>query len=130
MIEAIKEIALIMKDVPDSALLVLGGFLFYKLAITGSIVGAITKVILVIAKYTHDFHTKPKIMELDEVPIRESAAPEMAMLIKKIQAHRRSSNCYDLDLNSNDFEWALEAVEDKIFMEKAELEMRERDVST
>ena len=33
MIEALKELVVIIKDLPDMALWILGGFLFYKLAI-------------------------------------------------------------------------------------------------
>jgi hypothetical protein len=59
MIEALKELVSMMKDVPEMALWVLGGFLFYKLFVIGSITGAIVKVLtLAINKY-HEFEMKP-----------------------------------------------------------------------
>lgn len=60
MIEALKELTIMLKDVPDMAIWILGGFLFYKLFVLGSIVGSITAVVrLAIIKW-HDYSTKPK----------------------------------------------------------------------
>ena len=59
MIEALKELAGMMKDLPNMAIWILGGFLFYKLFIAGSIVGAITMVSKLLINRVHDFKTKP-----------------------------------------------------------------------
>lgn len=56
MVEIIKELAGVLKDLPDLAIWIMVGILFYKVAIIGSIFGVIRLGIIKL----HDAFTKPK----------------------------------------------------------------------
>ena len=57
MLEIIKEAGTMLKDLPDLAIWILIGILFYKTLIIGSIFGVVKLVII----KTHDAITKPKV---------------------------------------------------------------------
>lgn len=82
MLEIIKEAGSILKDLPDLAIWILVGILFYKVAIVGSIFGIIK---LAITKL-HDFAIKPKIItrnfKIDEFLISGCEHEFMALLSK------------------------------------------------
>ena len=60
MIEGLKEILDIIKDMPELAVWVAAGFMIYKLVVWGSTVGAITLVAKLAINKLHDYKTKPQ----------------------------------------------------------------------
>lgn len=56
MLESLKELVVLIKDLPDVALWILGGFLFYKL----SVMATVYKVIELAIVKTHDYFVQPK----------------------------------------------------------------------
>lgn len=74
MIDALKELITLVQNLPGMALWILGGFLFYKLFIAGSIVAAIVKITTMIVSKYHDAYTKKLDIEKhtkDHVNIQE-----------------------------------------------------------
>jgi|GEM_PF-1943846 len=92
MIEALKDLIGLLKDIPHHAMWILGGFMFYKLFIVGSVYGCIRLAINKI----HDFLIRPKttIIEykIGEQFINEQVFDKFKLLIRDMADSLEKSN--------------------------------------
>ena len=88
MIEIIKEIGGVLKDLPDLAIWILAGILFYKVFIVGSIFGIVKLAI----NKTHGVLTKPKEViykyKYGQHFINDRVHEEMLLLISAVRKNR------------------------------------------
>ncbi len=142
MIESLKELVGLIKELPGMALWILGGFLFYKLFIIGSVYGVIRLAIT----RTHDWLLKPKEpqVKIEAVTINEKfittdgthkyfldvldKARRFRYKLKKGYKTGKIGKIEDLlsdsymlnYLHKNDVEWIEQAIEDKYEKDKTE----------
>lgn len=109
MIEALKEIVGIIKDLPEMALWILSGYFFYKLFIVGSVYGVIRLAIIKI----HDYMVRPK-EEIKKITLSEKfitsdkAYDEFLLLIDSLLAAQNSKY-----VHSSGVRWLKDAVKEK-----------------
>ena len=120
MLELIKEAAAILKDLPELAIWILVGILFYKVFIIGGTIGlikfAITKL--------HNYMVNPKVVT-KEVSIdghficTDSSFAAFLSVISIVANRSNNRNTYNSGkLWSSDVQWLREAVEEKIKKDK------------
>jgi len=126
MLEALRELIDVLKEMPDLALYVLGGYLSYKLFIVGSIYGIIRMGI----EKIHDAYMRPittKIeIALGEFILSNDGAAMFPGIMDRIKLHRarnlETGKSYGLSkegfklkyLHLEDIHWLQKAVEEKI----------------
>ncbi len=96
MIEELKLLLDQMKNVPDVALWILGGFMAYKLITYLSATGAIIVVIKLLCKTLIDFRDKPRTVTYGRLFMEESVETEFQDLIRSI---RRTGYVHSSDVN-------------------------------
>lgn len=116
MIEGLKELAEILKELPDMAVLIMAGFLFYKLFIIGSVYGVIKLGI----NRLHDVMTKPKEQIIkykltDKIYSHDNAADIMEKFLEKICKFKGGYN-----LDNNDIQFIEEAFDEKMKRENVD----------
>jgi hypothetical protein len=111
MLVALKDLVLVIKDLPQFALWILGGFLFYKLFVVGSIYGVIRLAINRLYEYLT--HPKPPVetivkYDIDKIAIRDhNITAKVIFILERI----RGSGPY---LHSYHINWLEDAIEAKI----------------
>lgn len=112
--ELLKELAGIIKDLPETAIWLLALFFFYKMSIVGSIYGVIRYSI----KMLHDWLTTPKIRlvnvveHIDDVTI-ESARGELIEQVLRIR-NRGTPTYTSLYIHQSDVDWLRDAIDAQI----------------
>lgn len=88
MIDELKLLLDQMKNVPDMALWIMGGFLFYKLVTYLSLTGSFVYVVKMLCQTTTDWHQKPKKISYGHLIIDEKCEIELQDLIKSMRTTR------------------------------------------
>lgn len=115
MIEIIKEAGAILKDLPDLAIWILIGILFYKTVIIGSIF-SVTKLLI---NKVHDAITKPKVIEkkvtLDDMFITHDGTYEKfkSIISEMIYYNGGDASSKGRFLHSSDVEFIKQAIIEK-----------------
>lgn len=128
MLEIIKEAGTILKDLPDLAIWILIGVLFYKVVIIGSIFGIIKLSIVKL----HDAITKEKKPEEKRIVyevgdhIIEKAMPKFELLIEKMKRNNYGGGYSHSYIHESDIEWALGAMREREAREELEKSEREK----
>lgn len=121
MVEGLKELALVFKDLPDTALWILFGFLFYKLAITGSIVGSICVVAKLLINKVHDAKTAPQVVKkeftLESMAITSDGTYDYLITFLRTIV-RSGAGINSKYLHREDVEFLIRAFEEKIKNDK------------
>ena len=111
MIELIKEAGSVLKELPDIAVYILVGILFYKIAILGSIFGIVKLAI----NKTHDLLTRPKEVThrycLGDYLLDDAAKARFEDLLSEM--HKRTNSSFKY-LYESDFDFAIRAFREKI----------------
>ena len=114
MLEIIKEAGTILKDLPDLAIWILVGILFYKVFIIG---GTINLIKFIVNK-VHDYLTKPKEVttnvRIDNRFItHDGTYRDFLSLLDKIHSHVNTPSKGEY-LHHRDVQWMREAIEKQI----------------
>lgn len=125
MIEALKELVGIIKELPHIAVWILAGLLFYKVAVIGSIYGVIR---LAIEKW-HDYLIKPKEviekLSLDGIYVTGATKEEMTKLLHTLR--KPGMNYVHID-DIEALQKAMEELRKTRLREQAEREQRMREI--
>ena len=118
MIDGLKEILDIIKDMPELAVWVAAGFIFYKLAVWGSTTAAIVMVSKLAIDKLHDYKVTPKKVEHvwsldDQFITSDGAYKEFLNLMRLI---KKDGSSY---VHQNDVQFLSEAfIEKKKMLEE------------
>ena len=134
--EELKELVGMLKDIPNAAIIVLGGYLFYKLAIVGSVFGvvklAITRLTGIFLDATDAKREKVKLESeasdrelsvesakhayklLDRLTI-SSEIPNLMIELRRLTGIGTSSK--SSYIHSSDIKWLRHAIDDRIAKE-------------
>lgn len=126
MIEIIKEASTMLKDLPELAIWILVGILFYKIFIIGGIIAVIKLAINKfhdLAKNSSDNKVKPKEVitkhEIDGLFITDAKVKFDVLLEKLRSARHFKNNLYRSEyIHMTDIDFLLEAIEEKQNREK------------
>jgi len=117
MLEIIKEAGAILKDLPDLAIWILVGILFYKVVIVGSIFSVVKLTI----NKVHDVLTMPKVIKKnitisDKFIVHDGTYDKFLSLIEEIISYNRTVSERDYKgnyLHASDVEFIKEAIVEK-----------------
>lgn len=98
MIDEIKLLLDQVKNVPDVALWILGGFLFYKLVTYLSLTGSIVYVIKMLCKTSIDYQIKPRKAKFRGVLINDDAEHELEDLFTEMRHRGNMSYIHHSDV--------------------------------
>lgn len=112
MIEALKEIVTIIKDLPAYAVWILAGFLFYKLTVIGSVYGVIRLGINRLFDYLGKDRKQIKEFDLRGIAVDEAAEQQAKALIVSLKQNHLGYVHY------SDIQFAIDAVKEKREREK------------
>jgi len=137
--ESLRELMELVKDLPGMTLWILGGFLFYKLAITGSVIGALTAVSKLLINKVHDIKSRPvineELIDVDGYFITGSKQ-NFLRLIERVCVYRKdlekesrytrysSLGVGKQFLHAHDIEWVEEAIKEKMEKDKLQKEQQ------
>lgn len=119
MIEILKELAQVFKDLPNAAIWVAGGILFYKLTIVGSVFGIIKLAI----NKVHDILTREKVVttrvDLEGHFITHDGTYRRFVDFLRVFKKERSTEDYQkLYLHDHDVEFIINAVNEALDKKK------------
>lgn len=117
MIEILRELALIFKDLPESAVIVAGGILFYKLAIMGSFYGIARFLIQSLRDCIIDHKNKPEEVSVDGIVLSTSKGSFLSFL-SSLKNLSSSPGNYFQYIHDSDLRRALELIEKGKLYEK------------
>ena len=112
MIEALREIVTIIKDLPAYAVWILAGFLFYKLTVIGSVYGVIRLGINRLFDYLMKDRKQIKEFDLRGIILDEASEQMAKQLIISLRQHNLGY------VHSTDIQFAIDAVKEKREREK------------